>query len=550
MAGEQEYDVVVIGSGAAGLSAALSAAVNGSRVLVLEKSNLIGGTSALSGGGIWVPCHHHQTEIGASDSREEALDYIRAVAPDGWHNVEEPLWVAFVEHAPEMLAFVETHSPLRFAPCYEPDPYVEAPGGKRFGRMLSPRPISALPLGAWRKRIRGPMFSPWINYEEVHDSYFYARPKRILLRLAPQMLYRIATGKRVMGNALVVGLLRGCLSNGCAVWRDAVARHLIRQKGRVAGVSLERDGVSMEVRARKGVVLASGGFEWNKQMMAEHFPGPVEWTGSPSTNTGDGHRMAAEVGAKFDRMDQALLFGTTAVDYEGHVRGVPAGDYYLPHSMVVNRHGQRFMNEKEMNVGLAFGIRDPHSSEPLHLPAWRIYDSQFASKYAMALPKTSAYATRFSDSTLQGLAGQIGVDPAGLVESAARFSRFARAGRDEDFGRGDSLWDQQRMTDPNNRPNPTLGSIEVPPFYAYPFKASFLGTKGGPRTNARGQVVDQKDDVIPGLYAAGNAMANPFGTKAVGAGTTLGPCLTWGYICGLRAHQEHASGDADSGINE
>ena len=164
-----------------------------------------------------------------------------------------------------------------------------------------------------------------------------------------------------------------------------------------------------------------------------------------------------------------------------------------------------------MNLGLAFGIRDPHSGEPLHLPAWRIYDSQFASKYAMALPKTSAYATRFSDSTLQGLAGQIGVDPAGLVESAARFSGFARVGRDEDFGRGDSFWDRQRMTDPNNRPNPTLGSIEVPPFYAYPFKASFLGTKGGPRTNARGQVVDQKYDVIPGLYAAGNAMANPFG---------------------------------------
>ncbi len=537
MADEQSYDVIVIGSGAAGLSAALCAGANGSRVLVLEKSALIGGTTALSGGGIWVPCHHHQAGIGATDSREEALAYIRAIAPQGWHNVEEPLWVAFVDHAPEMLAFVESNSPLHFAPSLEPDPYVEAPGGKRFGRMLSPRPISALSLGSWRKRIRGPMFSPWINYEEIHDNDFYARSTRLLLRLAPRVFYRMVTGKRVMGNALVVGLLRGCLESGCAIWTNAPARRLSVQDGRIVGLELERDGELLSVGARKGVVLASGGFEWNEQMMAEHFPGPVEWTGSPSTNTGDGQRMAAEVGARLDRMDQALLFGTTAVSYEGQVRGAPAGDYYLPHSMIVNRHGRRFMNEKVMNIGLAFDERDPESGEPLHLPAWRIYDSQFASKYRLALPKTNEFATCYRDRTLKGLAGQIGVDPTGLEDTAARFSRFASTGLDKDFGRGATYWDRHRMADPSNEPNPTLGSIEVPPFYAYPFKASFLGTKGGARTNEWGQVVDQQGEVIGGLYAAGNVMANPFGTKAVGAGTTLGPCLTWGYICGLNVNR-------------
>ena len=533
-----EYDLVVVGSGAAGLSAALSAGARGARVLVLEKSPLIGGTTALSGGGIWVPCHHYQAGIGASDSREEALDYIRAIAPQGWHNVEEPLWTAFVDHAPEMLEFVEASSPLRFTPSLEPDPYVEAPGGKRFGRMLSPRPVSALPLGNWRRRIRGPMFSPWLCYEEVHDGYFYAQPKRHLIRLAPRMLYRMATGKRVMGNALVVGLLRGCLQAGCTIWTDAPARRLSLRDGRIAGLELERGGERLEVRASKGVVLASGGFEWNEKMMAEYFPGPVEWTGSPSTNTGDGQRMAAEVGARLERMDQALLFGTKAALYEGRVRGVPAGDYYLPHSMVVNRHGRRFMNEKDMNIGLALSERDPNSGEPLHLPAWRIYDNQFASKYSLALPKSNAHATCSRDSTLRGLAVQIDIDPDALIQTAARFNGFARAGVDEDFGRGSSYWDRFRMTDPNNAPNPTLGTIEQPPFYAYPFKASFLGTKGGPRTNARGQVLDRQGEVIHGLYAAGNVMANPFGTKAVGAGTTLGPCLTWGYICGLNVQWE------------
>lgn len=531
------YDVVVVGSGAAGLSAALSAAARGSRVLILEKSDLVGGTTAMSGGGVWVPCHHYQAGIGAADSREEALDYIRAIAPDGWHNVEEPLWVAFVDHAPEMLAFVEENSPLRFAPSLEADPYVEAPGGKRFGRMLSPRPVGALPLGAWRRRIRGPMFSPWINYEEAHDNHFYAHSKRLLLRLAPRMFFRMVTGKRVMGNALVVGLLRGCLEKGCTVWTDARAERLIMEDGGIAGVQVVRGGEATVVRSRGGVVLASGGFEWNDEMMSRYFPGLVEWRGSPSTNTGDGQRMAEEVGARLDRMDQALIFGTKAVSYEGRVRGAPAGDYYLPHSMVVNRHGRRFVNEKDMNFGLVFDERDPETGQPLHQPAWRIYDSQFASKYPLALPKTNDCAALISDATLEGLARQIGVDPVGLEDTASRFSRFARAGRDEDFGRGDSYWDRFRMTDPDNVPNPTLGTIEVAPFFAYPFKASILGTKGGARTNARGQVVDRQGDVIPGLYAAGNVMANPFGTKAVGAGTTLGPCLTWGYICGLQAHE-------------
>lgn len=175
---------------------------------------------------------------------------------------------------------------------------------------------------------------------------------------------------------------------------------------------------------------------------------------------------------------------------------------------------------------------------PLNLPAWRIYDAQFAAKYPHALPKTRHGGTLYRDETLAGLARQIEVAPDALTETARRFSEFARDGHDPDFGRGSTVWDTNRVVDPRQGPNPTLGSIEVAPFYAYPFKPSVLGTKGGPRTNARGQVLDQDGEVIAGLYAAGNVMANPFGTKGVGGGTTLGPCLTWGYICGLHAHQE------------
>ena len=283
------------------------------------------------------------------------------------------------------------------------------------------------------------------------------------------------------------------------------------------------------------MILASGGFEWNMEMMAKYFPGPVEWTASPRTNTGDGHRMALEVGAHLDRMDQALIMGTSPIHYDGGVQGLPASDYFVPHSIIVNRFGKRFVNEKQMKIGLAFAERDPETGHPVHLPAWRIYDGQYATKYPHMMPKASIPNNRFQAETLEELAKMIGVKATGLVETAARFNTFVRAGKDEDFGRGDSAWDTARGGDPNNKLNPTLGTIENPPFTAMPFKASFLGTKGGPRTDGRAQVLRPQGTPIEGLYAAGNVMANSFGSKGVGAGTTLGPCLTWGYIAGCDA---------------
>jgi 3-oxosteroid 1-dehydrogenase len=213
--------------------------------------------------------------------------------------------------------------------------------------------------------------------------------------------------------------------------------------------------------------------------------------------------------------------------------------------MIVNRHGRRFVNEKQMNIGLAFAEMDPLTGTPAHLPAWRIYDSQFATKYPHAMPKKSVPGNHFQAGTLADLAAQIDVDADGLLDTARRFSEFARAGVDDDFERGASLWDRNRGGDPAHKPSPTLGTIERAPFYAMPFKASFLGTKGGARTNARAEVLSHEGETIPGLYAAGNVMANPFGSKGVGAGTTLGPCLTWGYIAALNAVGAVSDGGPD-----
>jgi len=529
------FDVIVVGTGAAGLSAALSAQSRGATVLVVEKAAVVGGTTAMSGGCIWAPRHHYASQQGVMDSREAVLDYIRAVAPPGWHNREEPLWAMFVDEVPNALKFLESRTPLKFEPNRDPDPYAEETGGLAFGRNVSAAPIRKGILGEWQGKLREPTFDLRLSYGEIVDTFFFANPKKGAVRYLPRMAWRKLTGTRTRGNALSIGLLKGCLENGIEIWLDCPAKQLILEDGRVCGLEVQRDGVSTTVCANNGVILASGGFEWNPVMMAKHFPGPVEWTASPSTNTGDGQRMAQDVGAQLDHMDQALIMGTTPVMYEGHLQGQPAADYFLPHSMIVNRHGRRFVNEKQMNIGLAFAEMDPETGTPAHLPAWRIYDNQFAKKYPHALPKKSIPDNYYAADSLEQLAERIDVDAAGLRETARRFSEFARTGVDEDFGRGASVWDQNRGGDPTHQPNPVLGSIEQAPFYAMPFKASFLGTKGGPRTNERAQVLDHTDAPIPGLYAAGNVMANSFGSKGVGAGTTLGPCLTWGYIAGINA---------------
>ncbi|MBW7925242.1 MAG: FAD-dependent oxidoreductase [Burkholderiaceae bacterium] len=527
-----QFDLVVLGSGAAGLCAALAGCASGARVLLAEKSEWIGGTTAMAGGCTWVPCNHHMAAAGLADSAEDALEYIRAVAPPGWAADEEPLWQAFVEHAPAMLRFVERESPLRFGMGGEPDPYPDAPGARLRGRNVSPRPLRFAELGAWRGRIRPSPMPFRLCYDEITDHHLAAIPSRAFRRFGHRLLWRVLTDRRAMGQAFVGGLLLGCLRHGAEVRTNARACELIVEDGRVAGVVLDGANGRQAVRACCGVVIATGGFEWDPELMARHHPGPVTWTASPSCNTGDGHRLAEQAGARLERMDQALVMGTRPVVYLGEAHAMPAADYTLPHSMIINASGRRFVNELQMNIGLALDARDPVTGKRINMPAWRIYDAQYAARYRHMLPRGPE---RAQAETLRELAMAIGVDADGLEREAMRMTGFARAGRDDDFGRGGNRWDPARSGDPRIGPNSCLGTIDQPPFYAYPIVPGFLGTKGGPRTDARAQVLDAQRRPIPGLYCAGNAMANPFGSKAIGAGTTLGPCLAWGYIAARSA---------------
>jgi 3-oxosteroid 1-dehydrogenase len=515
-------DVVVVGSGAAGLAAALAASVDGAAVIVLEKSHVLGGTTAMSAAGTWVPANHHMLAAGLSDSPEETLTYLRATAPPGWAATEDELWQALAENSAPMLRFLEDRTPLRFELVNHPDFYVEAPGGKLHGRMVSPTLISRYLLGRWWNRVRKSVKPQFFTYKEMVDGVL-KDPMRALLKLGPSLVWRVIAGKVGLGNGLTVGLVRGCLDHGVDIRMDADVKRLVTEGDVVTGVEAVIDGRPVTIRAAKGVILATGGFDWAPDYMARYFPG-IDLVGAPDTNTGDGQRMVEAVGAELAHMDQANIAPATFTQYEGRRHAQPLYESYAPHCILVNREGRRFVSEGSPALGSAIDERGP-DGKSRHVPVWRIFDSRYSNRLsAMYAAKDPGFVR--SAGTIEALADKIGLNPQILRATIDRFNGWKKEGVDRDFHRGETAWERYYTKDR------ALETVEQPPFHAAPFLYVSLGTKGGARTNRHCQVLRRDGSVIGGLYCAGIAMASPIGTRAVGAGTTIGPCLTFGYIAG------------------
>ncbi|WP_372618397.1 FAD-dependent oxidoreductase [Falsiroseomonas sp.] len=528
---QHETDALVLGSGAAGLTAALTAAVAGLRVTVLEKSDRLGGTSAMSGAGTWIPANHHAAAAGIADSPAEALAYIRAAAPEGWAETEDALWQRLVEASPAMLRFVEAHSPLRFALTPEPDPLRDLPGAKPRGRMLSPLPLSRWRAGRFAFRIRRSTIPELFTYHEAVETDLYHHPFRTAWQLWPRLAWRLLTNTRGKGTALITGLLRGCLDAGVRVETRARAVDLLQDEaGAVTGAVVEHRGARHRITARRGVVIATGGFEWDRERLERHFPGPVDYLGSPPSNTGDGHRMAEATGAALDRMDQATLTPSVPTRHGGRLMARPVPFHTEPNAIIVNRHAVRFANELRFNIGESMDARDA-AGQPVHQPCWVISDASLLERLPPA-----RWAARADPGWLRQaqsiaeLAALVGLDPATLEATVARYNAASAAGRDAEFGRP-SAADAAASGDKRRRGG--LEAITRPPFLAMPFNRSILGTKGGPRTDADAQVLRPDGSVIAGLFAAGASSANPIGTRGVGTGTTIGPYMSWGYVAGL-----------------
>ena len=539
-----EFDVVVAGSGAAGMTAALTAADLGLSVVVIEKAGAFGGSTARSGGGIWAPGNAVLRAARVSDTPGQARAYLAHVAGA---DVPASLREAFLEHGPAMLDLVLARTPLRLAwvPGYA-DYYPEAPGGLARGRSVEPVPMDSRRLGAELAHLARPYLPTPVAITQAEYRWLSLGPRhpRAVMagaRVAGRAARGRLRGRRVLslGQALAASLRAGLLAGGVPVWLETPMTGLEVREGRVTGVHATRGGEPLLIRARRGVLVATGGFERNEEMRRRYQREPVgvQWTTGAPGNTGDGILAGLDLGAAVGLMDDA---------WWGPSIPLSGGPYFclaersLPGCLLVNGAGQRFVNESAPYVDAVHAMYDGNTPENPHIPAWLVFDQRYRDRYVFAglppgrsLPRrwyAAGAVVRADD--LAGLAREMSVDADGLVKTVTRFNEFAAAGRDEEFGRGDSAYDRY-YGDPRRKPNPNLAPLARPPFYAARIVPGDLGTKGGLHTDAHARVLREDGTPIPGLYAAGNASASVMGHSYAGAGATIGPAMTFGYLAAL-----------------
>ena len=538
------FDVVVLGTGAAGLTAAIAAHASGATVAVFEKSDEVGGTTAWSGGMVWVPCNPHMAELGITDSRDEALTYLHSLS----HGlIDEKLAAAYIDAGPEMVAFVEAESPVTFSiipgfPDYHPEHPGAKPGG---GRSLECSLFSFDQLGPWADKVTiGPQIGRNISMSET--SLGRGAPGGVP---AAELARRQQHDERGAGQGLTGRLLKGCLDRGIEPRAEAAGRELVIENGRVVGLRLDTPDGELEVGVRGGVVLATGGFEWDRQLVRSFVRSPMTHPVSVKSNTGDGLRMAMRAGASLGCMPEAWWVPVIEVPKEGFgtVAWQVNGERTRPHCIMVNRRGERFTNEAaNYNAfGEAFHVMDVSRYEFVNHPAWMLFDHEYLTRYGLAGHTADAPTPSWMTeaASVRALAESIGVPGEALEASVSRWNTHVAAGHDADFRRGESVHDRY-WGDPafGDDVRSTLGSLDTPPFFAVKVHSGALGTKGGPRTDGDARVLDLDDRPIAGLYAAGNVMASVMGMTYGGAGGTLGPAMVFGYLAGRHAAARASAG--------
>jgi succinate dehydrogenase/fumarate reductase flavoprotein subunit len=542
---EHTTNVVVVGSGAAGLTAAVAARDAGCEVIVLESMDKVGGSSAKSGGGFWIPNNPYMKAAGVDDSYEAALIYLNEVIPEKGPASSKELREAYVKHAPELVTWLEG---LGFKAIYArgyPDYYPECPGGCAEGRCVEGDLFDPRSLGEqWKDRVQTvpvPMHTYEVNMLSLAMrtwSGFFTVVDIIGRRT---ILWRLLGKQRVsMGGSLIGQLLKILLDRSVPVWLETPLVRLITDDDAVVGVIAEKGGKNIRIRATHGVILAAGGFEHNDAMRQQYQQHPIstEWTSGASGNKGGGIQAGIAVGAAVEMMDDAWWM-PTLLPKSGPMPVI--FERSLPYSMIVDSSGQRFMNESQSYVACGQQQYKRNKIVPA-IPAYLILDSRHRKYYMLAMnmmpritPK-SAYKEGFitKANSLPELARKMGIDEAGLVATAKRFSQFAKNGRDEDFGRGESAYDHF-YSDPRVKPNPNLGPIEKAPFYALKIWPGDLGTMGGLLIDEHARVLRKDGSIIRGLYAAGNNTASVMGRTYPVPGSTIGPAMVFGMIGGRHA---------------
>lgn len=550
-------DVLVVGAGAGGLSTAITARKHGLSVVVAEKDRFFGGTMAYSGGVLWIPGNVHAVKAGLTDSRQATRDYLRREAGN-FH--DDDVVEAFLDAGPRMIDFFERETEARFLLSNYPDYHPDMPGGVEKGRSLTAAPYDARRLGKELARLRPPLetitfIGMMFNSSNEDLKHFFRASRslrsalyvarRLAMHLKDLALYRRGV-QITSGNALAARLAKSAFDLDIPILTDMPAESLIVEDGRVAGARFTTADGMRDIRADRAVVLACGGFPHDSARIEATYPhvarGGRHVSPTPSGNTGDGIRLAEAAGARCEiRYPNAAAWMPVSEVPLGNGRiGVfpHLVDRYKPGVIAVNRAGLRFANESESyhDVGAAMiadGAQDGATE------AWLICDHATIRKYGLGFAKPAPVPVgRYvrngylkCGNTLAELAGAAGLDPEGLAATVARFNHDAERGEDPAFGRGRSAFNRF-LGDPDHKPNPNVGPIRKAPFYALKLVMGDLGTFDGLTTDLVGRVLAADGALIEGLYAVGNDRASMMGGSYPGAGITLGPIMTFGYLAG------------------
>lgn len=561
-------DLLIIGSGAAALTSALTAAVAGLDVLVVEKDEVFGGASARSGGGLWIPGNPVASRLGLSDSRAAAVTYFKHETGSRY---DERRVASFLTNGPKMVSFIEENTQVRFGTLAEyPDYHCDSPGGSPGGRSIFALNWDAAPLGKELNRLRRPLASGTflgmqIGVNEV-GHYFAANRnfrsfayvmKCIALRVRDQ--FRAGRTLRLaQGNALIGGLAQAVFSRGTELWTSSPARKLLRSDGRVTGAIVDGPQGRVEVQARWGVVLATGGFPHDSVRRATAFPpgaaDPTVWAMFPEGNSGDGIRLGESVGGQFDsdmKTTIALSPLTRLPGAEGRLETMPIFfNRGVPGVISVTREGERFVNEANSYHDWGVALLEKTKGEP-EAAAWMVCDRRALRRFGLGPVRPapfphgsfvkSGYLKR--GGTIGELARNAGINPESLERTVDEFNRYARQGVDPKFGRGTNAY-QVANGDPDQTPNPCVGPLDQAPFYAIRVFAGSVGTLAGLKTDEHCRVLDSDGSAITGLYAVGNDMASITGGDYISGGCTIGPAMTFGYVA-ARFAIHHDQGSAE-----
>lgn len=545
---DETFDFVVVGSGGGSMCAGLVMRQAGKSVLVLEKTEYLGGSTAKAGGVMWIPNNRFMAEEGIADSLEKAAAYLDAVIGD---HADAPgatreRRLAYLQAAPRMIDFLVEQGIRLQRVAHYPDYYDETPGSSVPGRTVVAEMFDVNELGPWKDKLRPSKFPYPGPLDDLMQLPLYKvswRSRYLLLKTALRGVFAKVAGKDLAtaGRALQGRMLQAALRAGIEFRVNASVKELILEDGAVAGVVTSTQGREWRVGARLGVLVNAGGFAHNQAMRDRYIPHTrTEWTHAAPGDTGDMHCELMRIGAAMAQMDEMVGNQMTIPPGIEEPSGVQM-QLAKPHAFLVDQSGERYMNEAGSYMEFCQLMLERHKVVPA-VPSWMIVDSQFLRKYMLAdtMPGTRKPQAWFDEGymrkgeTIQALARACNIDPTRLQATTERFNAFARKGCDEDFHRGDRQYDRF-LGDHTYSPSASLGPLAEAPFFAVPVVPGDVGTFGGVVTDVHARVLRDDGSVIPGLYATGTTSAAVMGRRYPGAGCSIGPAFTWGYVAAMHA---------------